>query len=187
MERAHLNAVSISADQLDQALAHGLGSGVGIGEAQQVSRRHIALRQDIRRAQAQKLRFSRAGPRYHQQRAVKTFNRLALLGIQLAKCRLQVLGNAHPSFLSLSGLKTGISREARFATSQKKSRPRLDNCNPLGRFAHHLVGMLRASMDKIRPMTVDSMLASKRLEGRLQTVQCDVFEACENYLNLEYY
>lgn len=42
-------------------------------------------------------------------------------------------------------------------------------------------------MDKIRPMTVDSMLASKRLEGRLQTVQCDVFEACENYLNLEYY
>ena len=187
MERAHLNAIGVPADQLDETLAHSLGTRIGVREAQQVSRRHVTLRQDVRRAQAQQLRFSRAGPRYHQQRAVKTFNRLALLGIQLAKCRLQVLGNAHPSFLSLSGLKTGISREARFAASQKKSRPRLDNCNPLGRFAHHLVGMLRASMDKIRPMTVDSMLASKRLEGRLQTVQCDVFEACENYLNLEYY
>ena len=52
VERAYLNAVCITPYQLDEALAHGFGTGFGVRQAQDVAWRNIALRQYVRSAKA---------------------------------------------------------------------------------------------------------------------------------------
>ena len=70
MERADFDAVGVAPNELNQALAHGFRSRLGIGEAEDVARGGIALGQDVRRAQAQQLRLAGAGAGNDEQRTI---------------------------------------------------------------------------------------------------------------------
>ena len=70
MERTDFDAVGVAADELNQALAHGLRARLGIGEAEDVARGGVAFGQDVRRAQAQQLRLAGAGAGNDEQRTI---------------------------------------------------------------------------------------------------------------------
>ena len=95
VEGTHLDAVCLSANELDQAGAHGLGTGLGVREAENVLGSGVALDEDVCRPQAQELSLARARAGNHHQRAVQALHGAALLGVELLQRSLELIGHLH--------------------------------------------------------------------------------------------
>ena len=95
VEGTHLDAVCLSANELDQAGAHGLGTGLGVREAENVLGSGVALDEDVGCPQAQKLSLARAGAGNHHQRAVQALHGTTLLGVELLQRSLELIGHLH--------------------------------------------------------------------------------------------
>ena len=111
MERADLDAVRVATDQLNQALAHGLGARFGIGEAEDVAWGRIALGQDVCRAQAQQLRLAGAGTGNNEQWSIQAFDGFALLGVQSLKRCDEFGGHVHGDITCLLGRALACHRD----------------------------------------------------------------------------
>ena len=82
MKSIYVQLMAFRSDKFQQTLAHGVGRGIGVGEAEDVVRFGICPAEYLPDTCAEDVRLARAGSRHHEYRSFDGFYRLALGSIE---------------------------------------------------------------------------------------------------------